>query len=126
MNPAALKSNIADLRPGGTLIANTDEFSRRNLAKVGYGSDPLDDGALDAFQVHRVAMSALTLGALAETGLGKKDAERSKNMFALGLRAAAARCPGVGRCIGVPWSRSPGRAGSAGSSESRRPARTSG
>ncbi|MGH3516559.1 MAG: 2-oxoacid:acceptor oxidoreductase subunit alpha [Haloechinothrix sp.] len=85
MNPAALKSNLADLPAGGTLIVNTDEFSKRNLTKVGYDTDPLEDGSLERYQVHRVAMSTLTQGALAETGLGKKDAERCKNMFSLGL-----------------------------------------
>ncbi len=85
MNPAALKANVGDLRAGGTVIVNTDEFTRRNLTKVGYGANPLEDGSLAAFQVHPVAMATLTRGALAETGLSKKDAERSKNMFALGL-----------------------------------------
>jgi len=85
MNPAALKANIADLPPHGTLIVNTDEFTKRNLTKVGYESNPLEDDSLSAFQVHEVAMSTLTQGALAETSLGKKDAERCKNMFALGL-----------------------------------------
>jgi len=85
MNPAALKSNIGDLPRGGILIVNIDEFTRRNLSKVGYDNDPLDDGSLEGFQLHPVAMSTLTQGALAQTGLGKKDAERSKNMFALGL-----------------------------------------
>ncbi|HEU5471650.1 MAG TPA: 2-oxoacid:acceptor oxidoreductase subunit alpha, partial [Actinophytocola sp.] len=85
MNPAALKSNIADLPAGGTVIVNTDEFTKRNLTKVGYDADPLTDGSLDRFQVHKVAMATLTQGALAGTGLSKKDAERAKNMFALGL-----------------------------------------
>ncbi|MQA08247.1 MAG: 2-oxoacid:acceptor oxidoreductase subunit alpha [Pseudonocardiaceae bacterium] len=85
MNPAALKSNIADVPHGGTVIVNTDEFSKRNLSKVGYESNPLDDDSLAKFQVHQVAMGTLTQGALAETDLGKKDAERCKNMFALGL-----------------------------------------
>ena len=85
MNPAALKANLPDLPPGGTIIVNTDEFTKRNLTKVGYTSDPLDDGSLSSFQVHGVAMSTLTRGALEHTGLSKKDAERSKNMFALGL-----------------------------------------
>jgi 2-oxoglutarate ferredoxin oxidoreductase subunit alpha len=85
MNPAALKANIGDLPAGGMVIVNTDEFSKRNLTKVGYPRDPLEDGSLDRFQVHKVAMATLTQGALAETGLSKKDAERSKNMFALGL-----------------------------------------
>ena len=85
MNPAALKANLADLPAAGTVIVNADEFTARNLAKVGYASNPLEDDSLSAFQVHTVAMSALTQGALAGTGLGKKDAERCKNMFALGL-----------------------------------------
>jgi 2-oxoglutarate/2-oxoacid ferredoxin oxidoreductase subunit alpha len=85
MNPAALKANLGDLPAGGMVIVNTDEFSKRNLTKVGYASDPLEDGSLERFQVHKVAMATLTQGALAETGLSKKDAERSKNMFALGL-----------------------------------------
>ncbi|MGX7824220.1 2-oxoacid:acceptor oxidoreductase subunit alpha [Actinokineospora sp. 24-640] len=85
MNPAALKANIADLPPGGTLIVNTDEFVKRNLTKVGYDTSPLEDDSLAQYQVYEVAMATLTQGALAETGLGKKDAERCKNMFALGL-----------------------------------------
>jgi 2-oxoglutarate/2-oxoacid ferredoxin oxidoreductase subunit alpha len=85
MNPAALKANIADLPPGGILIANTDEFSKRNLTKVGYAANPLEDGSLDRYRVHAVAMATLTRRALEGTGLSKKDAERAKNMFALGL-----------------------------------------
>ena len=85
MNPAALKANIADLPPGGVLIVNTDEFSKRNLTKVGYAANPLEDGSLEQYQVHPVAMATLTRGALDGTGLSKKDAERAKNMFALGL-----------------------------------------
>ncbi|MEQ3541866.1 2-oxoacid:acceptor oxidoreductase subunit alpha [Pseudonocardia tropica] len=85
MNPAALKANIADLPHGGVLIVNTDEFTKRNLTKVGYDANPLEDDSLADFQVQEVAMATLTKGALEETGLSKKDAERSKNMFALGL-----------------------------------------
>ncbi|SFA98454.1 2-oxoglutarate ferredoxin oxidoreductase subunit alpha [Amycolatopsis marina] len=85
MNPAALKANVADVPRSGTIIVNTDEFTKRNIAKVGYDADPLEDDSLSAFEVHRVAMSTLTRGALEETGLSKKDAERAKNMFALGL-----------------------------------------
>jgi 2-oxoglutarate ferredoxin oxidoreductase subunit alpha len=85
MNPAALKANIADLPPGGVLIVNTDEFTKRNLTKVGYAADPLEDDSLAQYAVHKVAMATLTMGALSETGLSKKDAERAKNMFALGL-----------------------------------------
>ncbi|WNM32550.1 2-oxoacid:acceptor oxidoreductase subunit alpha [Streptomyces sp. Li-HN-5-11] len=88
MNPAALKANLADLPPGGTLIVNTDEFTPRNLARAGYASNPLEeleDDATSSYQVHQVAMATLTRGALSATGIGKKDAERAKNMFALGL-----------------------------------------
>jgi 2-oxoglutarate ferredoxin oxidoreductase subunit alpha len=85
MNPAALKANIADVPPGGVLIVNTDEFTKRNLTKVGYESNPIEDGSLEQYSVFPVAMATLTRGALADTGLSKKDAERSKNMFALGL-----------------------------------------
>jgi|SRR5215217_6409789 len=88
MNPAALMANLSDLPPGATLIVNTDEFSKRNLSKVGYASNPLDGDELDRFTVHKVPMTTLTRGAIeasAELGVGKKDAERAKNMFALGL-----------------------------------------
>ncbi|MET9382241.1 2-oxoacid:acceptor oxidoreductase subunit alpha [Streptomyces sp. NPDC002928] len=85
MNPAALKANLPDVPPGGTIIVNTDEFTQRNLAKAGYLASPLDDGSLEGYQLHQVAMATLTQGALAETGLSRKDAGRAKNMFALGL-----------------------------------------
>jgi 2-oxoglutarate ferredoxin oxidoreductase subunit alpha len=85
MNPAALKANVGDVPSGGVVIVNTDEFTKRNVTKVGYAADPLEDGSLARFDVHAVAMGSLTQGALAGTGLSKKDAERAKNMFALGL-----------------------------------------
>jgi 2-oxoglutarate ferredoxin oxidoreductase subunit alpha len=85
MNPAALKANISDLPHGGMLIVNTDEFTKRNLAKVGYEANPLEDDSLEPYTVHQVAMATLTRGALEPTGMSKKDAERAKNMFALGL-----------------------------------------
>lgn len=85
MNPAALKANIKDLPRGGTLIVNTDEFTKRNLTKVGYSASPLDTEELEPYQVHQVAMAELTKGAVEPTGLARKDAERAKNMFALGL-----------------------------------------
>jgi 2-oxoglutarate ferredoxin oxidoreductase subunit alpha len=85
MNPAALKANIADLPLGAILIANSDEFTKRNLTKVDYEANPLEDDSLSAYTVHSVPMATLARGALAETGLSKKDAERAKNMFALGL-----------------------------------------
>ncbi len=85
MNPAALKANLADLPRGGTVIANSDEFTKRNLGKVGYESSPLDTGELSDYVVHAVPMTTLTLGAVEPIGASKKDGERAKNMFALGL-----------------------------------------
>ncbi|MFJ6200238.1 2-oxoacid:acceptor oxidoreductase subunit alpha [Micromonospora sp. NPDC092111] len=85
MNPAALKANVADLPRGADIIVNTDEFTKRNLAKVGYAVSPLDDGSLAGHVVHPVALTSMTVGALAGLGVAKKDAERAKNMFALGL-----------------------------------------
>jgi 2-oxoglutarate ferredoxin oxidoreductase subunit alpha len=85
MNPAALKANIADLPGGGLLIADSDEFTPRNLAKVGYAANPLEDGSLDKWQLVAVPLTSMTTDALADSGLGKKEAERSKNMFTLGL-----------------------------------------
>ncbi|MEU9009750.1 2-oxoacid:acceptor oxidoreductase subunit alpha [Streptomyces sp. NPDC048479] len=85
MNPAALKANIADVPRGGEIIVNTDEFAKRAMAKVGYDASPLDDGSLDAYRVHPVPLTTLTIEALKEYGLSRKEAERSKNMFALGL-----------------------------------------
>ncbi len=85
MNPAALKANLPDLPRGGTVIIDTDEFTRRNLAKVGYAVSPLEDGTLADYQVHAVKLTSLTVDAVSKVGLSRKDAERAKNMFALGL-----------------------------------------
>jgi 2-oxoglutarate/2-oxoacid ferredoxin oxidoreductase subunit alpha len=85
MNPAALKANLSDLPGGGLLIVDSDEFTPRNLAKVGYATNPLEDGSLDGWQLVSVPLTSMTLDALADSGLGKKEAERSKNMFTLGL-----------------------------------------
>ncbi|MER7417658.1 2-oxoacid:acceptor oxidoreductase subunit alpha [Micromonospora peucetia] len=85
MNPAALKANLADLPRGADIIVNTDEFTRRNLAKVGYQSNPLEDDSLAGYVLHPVALTSMTVGALAAVDVSKKDAERAKNMFALGL-----------------------------------------
>ncbi|MFJ8627826.1 2-oxoacid:acceptor oxidoreductase subunit alpha [Kitasatospora sp. NPDC093550] len=85
MNPAALKANLPDLPRGAEIIVNTDEFTKRALAKVGYPADPLTDGSLDGFHLHKVPLTTLTLEALKDSGLARKDAERAKNMFALGL-----------------------------------------
>ena len=85
MNPAALMANLEDLPRGGMVIANSDEFTKRNLAKVGYTANPLETGELSDYVVHSVAMTTLTLGAVESIGASKKDGERAKNMFALGL-----------------------------------------
>jgi 2-oxoglutarate/2-oxoacid ferredoxin oxidoreductase subunit alpha len=85
MNPAALKSNIGDLPRGGMVIVNSDEFTKRNLTKVGYVTNPLESDELDEYVVHSVAMTTLTLGAVESIGASKKDGQRAKNMFALGL-----------------------------------------
>ncbi len=86
MNPAALKVNVQDLVKGGTIIANTDAFNERNLQKAGYESNPLEDGSLSDFHVHAVALSSMTVEALKGIeGVTPREAERSKNFFALGL-----------------------------------------
>jgi 2-oxoglutarate ferredoxin oxidoreductase subunit alpha len=86
MNPAALKTNIGDLPKGGTLIVDTDAFTDRNLKKAGYETNPIEDGSLEGFQVHAVQLTAMTVGALKDIeGVTAREAERAKNMFALGL-----------------------------------------
>jgi 2-oxoglutarate/2-oxoacid ferredoxin oxidoreductase subunit alpha len=90
MNPAALRANLAELPPGADLIVNTDAFTSGNLKKAGYRSDPLTDGTLDAYQVHRVPLTSMTVDAVNSVdgvagAVNKKEAERAKNMFALGL-----------------------------------------
>jgi len=85
MNPAALKSQLHHLVQGGAIIANTDAFTERNLDKAGYKSNPLEDGTLDGYRYYPVPMSELTKLAVAEHGVKPRDAERSKNFFALGL-----------------------------------------
>jgi len=85
MNPAALKANLSDLPRGADIIANIDEFTKRNLQKVGYEVSPLEDDSLSEWRVHAVPLTSLTVKALEGFALSKKDAERSKNMFALGL-----------------------------------------
>ncbi len=85
MNPAALKANLDDVPRGADIIANTDEFTKRNLAKVGYTANPLEDGSLEAYQVHAIPLTSVTVKALEDFDITRKDAERAKNMFALGL-----------------------------------------
>lgn len=85
MNPAALRSELHHLADGGTVIVNTDAFDERNLTKAGYRTDPLADGSLERFKVYEVPMTSLTKDAVAPLGVKPRDAERSKNFFALGL-----------------------------------------
>ncbi|MFI0405406.1 2-oxoacid:acceptor oxidoreductase subunit alpha [Actinomadura sp. 3N508] len=85
MNPAALKANLGDLPRGADLIVNTDEFTKRNLAKVGYETNPVEDDALAEYRVHALPLTSMTVTALTDFDISKKDAERAKNMFALGL-----------------------------------------
>ncbi len=85
MNPAALRAQLPLVEQGGTVIVNIDAFEDRNLAKVGYAGNPLADGTLKAFTVYEVPMTSLTKQAVAPLGVKPRDAERSKNFFALGL-----------------------------------------
>ena len=85
MNPAALKAELSSVEPGGIVIVNEDAFVQRNLDKAGYAGNPLEDGTLAGYQVYRVPMTSITVRAVEELGLTRKEAERAKNMFALGL-----------------------------------------
>jgi 2-oxoglutarate/2-oxoacid ferredoxin oxidoreductase subunit alpha len=96
MNPAALKANLRDVPRGATVIVNTDEFTKRNLAKVGYATSPVDDDTLASYHVHPVALTSITVEALADFDLSRKDKERAKNMFALGLLSWLYTRPMVG------------------------------
>ncbi len=87
MNPAALRSNLKDLRPGGMLIVNTEAFDERNLAKAGYDANPLEDGTVTGFNVIGAPMESLTKEAVKDSGVTGRDVLRSKNFFALGLLA---------------------------------------
>jgi len=86
MNPAALKSALSELVPGGTIIVNTDEFNASNLKKAAYATNPLEDGSLKGYKIHPVPLTRLNRDALKDIeGLTTKDMDRSKNLFALGL-----------------------------------------
>lgn len=85
MNPAALKANLPELRRGGTIIVDSDEFTKRNLAKVGYPANPLEDDSLESWHVHHLPLTSITVEALSDFDLTRKEKERAKNMFALGL-----------------------------------------
>ena len=85
MNPAALKANLRDLSPGSSVIVNIDSFTQRDLDKADYEANPLEDDSLGRFNVYRVPMTSITIEATKELGVKPRDAERSKNFFALGL-----------------------------------------
>lgn len=85
MNPAALKTNVQALKPGGLIIADSGEFTKRNLEKAKYAVSPLDDGSLAKWQLMAFDISALTLESVKPFGLGNKEALRCKNMWTLGL-----------------------------------------
>ena len=85
MNPAALKTNLGDLRNGGLIIVDTGSFTPRNLSKAGFSENPLDDGTLEGYRMLQVDMTRMTVEAVKPFGLGNKDAQRCKNMWALGL-----------------------------------------
>ena len=85
MNPAALRTNIDDLKPDGILICNTHGFTKKNLERAGYDANPLEDGSLHMYRVHPVDITTMTLTAIKDCGLNQRAAVRSKNFFALGL-----------------------------------------
>jgi 2-oxoglutarate ferredoxin oxidoreductase subunit alpha len=85
MNPAALRADLHNVEKGGTIVLNEDAFTQRNIEKAGYATDPRADGTLSAYQIFEVPMTTLTQRATEDVGIGKKEAERAKNMFALGL-----------------------------------------
>ncbi|MCX4908024.1 2-oxoacid:acceptor oxidoreductase subunit alpha [Streptomyces sp. NBC_00878] len=110
MNPAALKANIADVPRGAEIIVNTDEFTKRAMAKVGYAASPLEDGSLDGYSVHPVPLTTLTVEALKDFDLSRKEAERSKNMFALGLLSWMYHRPteGTEKFLATKFAKKPG------------------
>jgi 2-oxoglutarate ferredoxin oxidoreductase subunit alpha len=86
MNPAALRANLPELAQAATIIANEDAFTKRNLEKAGYDSNPLEDGSLSAYRLHRIPMTTLTTRAVESVeGASTRDAGRAKNLFALGV-----------------------------------------
>ncbi|MCC2592162.1 2-oxoacid:acceptor oxidoreductase subunit alpha [Tessaracoccus sp. OS52] len=85
MNPAALKANLPDLPKGGVIIVDSAEFTKRNLAKIGWAHNPLEDASLSSYKVHALDLTHLASEAVKDFGLTRKDASRTKNMFALGL-----------------------------------------
>src|ERR1700742_3049010 len=86
MNPAALRANLAELPRSGTIIVNEDAFTKRNLEKAGFAANPLEDGSLSDYRVHRIPMTTLTTRAVERIeDASTRDAGRAKNLFALGV-----------------------------------------
>jgi len=85
MNPAALRTNLSDLKSGGILVCNRDAFDEKGLKQAGYPTSPLQDGSLDRYQLFQVDMTALTRGSVEGLGLSQKEADRCRNFFAMGL-----------------------------------------
>ncbi|MGZ5418666.1 MAG: 2-oxoacid:acceptor oxidoreductase family protein, partial [Nocardioides sp.] len=85
MNPAALRANLGDLKKGATVIVDSHDFTNRNLSKAGYTENPLENDSLAEYDVEAFDLTDLTVEAVKEFGLSRKDAGRAKNMFALGL-----------------------------------------
>lgn len=85
MNPAALKTNLKDLQPGGILIVNSDAFTNNDLHKAGYKVNPLDDGSLKGYRLFKIPINTLNREAVSEVKLSPREADRCKNFFALGL-----------------------------------------
>src|SRR5437588_10827271 len=85
MNPAALKTNLKDLEPGGMLIVNSDAFGTGDLHKAGYKANPLEDDSLTGYRIFRIPINTLNREAVAEVKLSPREADRCKNFFALGL-----------------------------------------
>ena len=85
MNAAAFKVNLARLKKNGTVLINIDGFNARNLKLAGYENSPLEDGTLNDFRTIQIDVSKMTRAALVDSGLGKKEIDRSRNMFVLGF-----------------------------------------
>src|SRR5262245_61297237 len=85
MNPAALKANVRDVKPGGMLILNTEQFSAKNIERAGYKSNPIEDGSLSDYRVFQADITGMTLKSIEELRLNNRAAVRCKNFFALGL-----------------------------------------